>query len=257
MSSFKVRRFVSERYCHTPPITDVKRRVHCTTHCNTHCTTHCNTHTHTHCNTDVKKHGGGAKPQPWKRDAFWRRPIGCLKLQVIFRQRATGARRQGALASQLPRAIPSSPPEVYPWGFLHCIVCFGDSRHVFCLVSRSLFCSGSCPFSPQKIRFFQKSFYQLSCFALFRARKNEGKKTQKQYLYIKNKKVQVEKKPNYRALLRNMSCKDKGFLNNERRRSHRFAPERYSHTPPITDVRRHGGGAKAELFIWETPQPQP
>ena len=39
-------------------------------------------------------------------------------------------------------------------GFLHCTVFFWVPRGVSILVSKSLRCPGSCPFSPQKTRFF-------------------------------------------------------------------------------------------------------
>ena len=42
-------------------------------------------------------------------------------------------------------------------GILHCYVFLGVSQGVWILVSRSLLCSGSCPFSPQKTRLFEKS----------------------------------------------------------------------------------------------------
>ena len=52
----------------------------------------------------------------------WRIPIGCLKLQVIFRKRATNSRALSRkIAYSDKTSYGSSPP--YNWGSLHCIAC--------------------------------------------------------------------------------------------------------------------------------------
>ena len=85
---------------------------HTASHCNIlqHTATHCNTlqHTATHCNTlqHTATHNWRHFAKPWLAatasllrnprvpacDTGWRRLIGCLKLHVIFRKRATNYR---------------------------------------------------------------------------------------------------------------------------------------------------------------------
>jgi len=65
-----------------------------------------------------------------------------------------GSRARGGKG--LPAAAARHSKFGIPGGLLHCILFWGDPRVVFILDSRSLRCSGSCPFSPHKTRFFEK-----------------------------------------------------------------------------------------------------
>jgi len=78
---------VSNTFCNT------LQHTHCNTLCNTLQHTHCKvspksaTHCATHCNTLCNR--VWSKLDRSKLSTGWRRPIGCLKLQIIFRKRAT------------------------------------------------------------------------------------------------------------------------------------------------------------------------
>lgn len=117
-----------------------------------------------------------------------------------------GARRQGP-AARHPKF--SGIHEDF------CTVCIiGEPRHVFGLVSRSLFCARSCPCSPQKTRFFEKSSDQRinksellsegrvcsGCLTVFRARKNEGNKLQKPHADKKRLKIGIINSPQHALL---------------------------------------------------------
>ena len=107
-------------YCNTLSHKEISRTIS-KAYCNTlqHTATHCNTlpHTATHCNT--LQHIVGDEDEGmkiWMRLMVtgWRGPIECLKLQVIFRKRATNYRALLRNMTYKDKAsYHSTPPHIF------------------------------------------------------------------------------------------------------------------------------------------------